>query len=123
MGSQISTREPKMLNTQGFSFRGRHAHSLIAQKAGRRGGDRLVICVLSVWSETTLDPPTDLYHKLVILGESIEPIFMEGGTCPLQRVFIPPGDLYLLYYACRFEFIITRNLCIKLFCGVDSNWS
>lgn len=118
MGSQITTREPKMLNTQGCSFGGR-----LAQEAGRRDGDCLVIRVLSVWSETTLDPPTDLYHKLVILSESIQPIFMEGGTCTLQRVFIPPGDLYLLYYTCRFKFIITRNVFIKLFCGLNSNWS
>lgn len=35
--------------------------------------------------ETTPDPPPDPY-KLVFLAQSIEPTFMEGVTCTLQRV-------------------------------------
>lgn len=48
----------------------------------------LVTFVVSVWLEITLDPPTGLCHKLIFVGQSIEPIFVEGAPRPLQRVLL-----------------------------------
>jgi hypothetical protein len=43
-----------------------------------------VTFALSVWLETTRDPPPDPYQALVFLSPSIEPIIMEGVRDTLQ---------------------------------------
>lgn len=61
---------------------------LSAQKAGADVHSSLVTFLLSVWLEVALDPPTGLCHELIFVGQSIEPIFMEGATRNLQRVLL-----------------------------------
>lgn len=42
------------------------------QKPGSRVCDIYTICL----AETTAEPPTDPYHELVFLSQSLEPFFM-----------------------------------------------
>lgn len=108
--SQISTREPWMLNTQGHFL-----YNLLSdQKLGADAVNSLVAFTLSVWLETTRDPPPDPYHKLVlfksIFRTHLHGLYNEFHSSQAWSVFayfVPQRDLCSLCCANGIELIIT----------------
>ena len=75
-----------MLNTQGYSL-----YNLLSDQ--KLGAD-VVTFTLSMWLETTRDPPPDPYHKLVLF-KSIFRTHLHGLYNEFHSV---KSDLYLLTF-------------------------
>lgn len=88
--SQMCTKGPRMLRTEGCFYRERNAKPVFCQKAGVAMLSSLVPFVQSVWPNTSWHRILFQVHshKLFFFfsSQSIEPIFMEGVTWTLQRI-------------------------------------
>lgn len=84
---------------------------LSTQKAeGGHGSVTSVLC-----GPGPLEPSPD--HEFVF-SQSIEPVFMEGDPCALQRVAMWSRLIFIQLCLCfRTEFIITGKVSTKLCCA------
>lgn len=75
---------PWNVRAQNCSFKERNVIPITSPETRGDMHSSLVTFVLSVWLETTQDPPPDPYQEPVFLRQSRKPIIMEGVTDTLQ---------------------------------------